>query len=117
MTTGSIGDVQNSQFTTALSVRQAQSDERVIKATGAIPAPKQKNNIFLFFSRKLRERVLVKNSCKIDQHDETIADYHDETIADYHDETIADHQPLTTANDEKIADHQPLTTANDGENS
>ena len=75
-----------------------------------------------FFSRKLRERVLLKNSCSIDhQHDKTIADHqplttaNDKTIAD---QTIADHQPLTTANDqtiadETIADHQPLTTAND----
>ena len=54
-----------------------------------------------FFSRKLRERVLLKNSCSIDYQ---------------HDKTIAGHQPLTTANDkndETIADHQPLTTAND----
>ena len=50
------------------------------------------------FSRKLRERVLLKNSCSIDHQ---------------HDKTIADHQPLTTANDKTIADHQPLTTAND----
>ena len=50
------------------------------------------------FSRKLRERVLLKNSCSIDHQ---------------HDKIIADHQPLTTANDETIADHQPLTTAND----
>ena len=64
------------------------------------------------FSRKLRERVLVKNSCSIDhQHDKTIADHQPLTTAN--DETIADHQPLTTANDETIADHQPLTTAND----
>ena len=51
-----------------------------------------------FFSRKLRERVLLKNSCSIDHQ---------------HDKTIADHQPLTTANDKTIADHQPLTIAND----
>ena len=51
-----------------------------------------------WFSRKLRERVLLKNSCSIDHQ---------------HDKTIADHQPLTTANDKTIADHQPLTTAND----
>ena len=54
------------------------------------------------FSRKLRERVLLKNSCSIDHQN---------------DKTIADHQPLTTANDtandNTIADHQPLTTAND----
>ena len=54
------------------------------------------------FSRKLRERVLLKNSCSIDHQN---------------DKTIADHQPLTTANDtandKTIADHQPLTTAND----
>ena len=79
-----------------------------------------------FFSRKLRERVLLKNSCSIDhQHDKTIADHqplttaNDKTIADHqplttaNDKTIADHQPLTTANDETIADHHPLTTAND----
>ena len=79
-----------------------------------------------FFSRKLRERVLLKNSCSIDhQHDKTIADHrplttaNDKTIADHqplttaNDKTIADHQPLTTANDKTIADHQPLTTAND----
>ena len=77
-------------------------------------------------SRKLRERVLLKNSCSIDhQHDKTIADRqplttaNDKTIADHqplttaNDKTIADHQPLTTANDKTIADHQPLTTAND----
>ena len=68
-----------------------------------------------FFSRKLRERVLLKNSCSIDrQHDKTIADHQPLTTAN--DKTIADHQPLTTANDKNdktIADHQPLTTAND----
>ena len=67
------------------------------------------------FSRKLRERVLLKNSCSIDhQHDKTIADHQPLTTAN--DKTIADHQPLTTANDKNdktIADHQPLTTAND----
>ena len=66
-------------------------------------------------SRKLRERVLLKNSCSIDhQHDKTIADHQPLTTAN--DKTIADHQPLTTANDKNdktIADHQPLTTAND----
>ena len=80
----------------------------------------------VIISRKLRERVLLKNSCSIDhQHDKTIADHqplttaNDKTIADHqplttaNDKTIADHQPLTTANDETIADHQPLTTAND----
>ena len=64
------------------------------------------------FSRKLRERVLLKNSCSIDhQHDKTIADHQPLTTAN--DKTIADNQPLTTANDKTIADHQPLTTAND----
>ena len=49
----------------------------------------------LFYSsRKLRERVLLKNSCSIDHQ---------------HDKIIADHQPLTTANDKTIADHQKLT--------
>ena len=66
-------------------------------------------------SRKLRERVLLKNSCSVDhQHDKTIADHQPLTTAN--DKTIADHQPLTTANDKTdktIADHQPLTTAND----
>ena len=70
---------------------------------------------FFDFSRKLRERVLLKNSCSIDhQHDKTIADHQPLTTAN--DKTIADHQPLTTANDKNdktIADHQPLTTAND----
>ena len=69
----------------------------------------------VLFSRKLRERVLLKNSCSIDhQHDKTIADHQPLTTAN--DKTIADHQPLTTANDKNdktIADHQPLTTAND----
>ena len=71
--------------------------------------------IFLTISRKLRERVLLKNSCSIDhQHDKTIADHQPLTTAN--DKTIADHQPLTTANDKNdktIADRQPLTTAND----
>ena len=71
--------------------------------------------LVLSFSRKLRERVLLKNSCSIDhQHDKTIADHQPLTTAN--DKTIADHQPLTTANDKNdktIADHQPLTTAND----
>ena len=70
---------------------------------------------FHYHSRKLRERVLLKNSCSIDhQHDKTIADHQPLTTAN--DKTIADHQPLTTAhdkNDKTIADHQPLTTAND----
>ena len=40
-----------------------------------------------FYSRELRERVLLKNSCSIDHQ---------------HDKTIADHQPLTTANDKTM---------------
>ena len=36
---GSIGWIKNLRFTTVLSVRQARSDERVVKSTGAIPAP------------------------------------------------------------------------------
>ena len=69
------------------------------------------------FSRKLREKVLLKNSCSIDHqplttaNDKTIADHQPLTTAN--DKTIADHQPLTTANDKTLADHQPLTTAND----
>ena len=43
---GSIGDVKNLRFTTVLSVQHARSDERVVKSTGAIPAPRQKKNIF-----------------------------------------------------------------------
>ena len=46
VTKGSIGDVKNLRFTTVLSVRHARSDERVVKSTGAIPAPRQKKNIF-----------------------------------------------------------------------
>ena len=43
---GSIGELRNSHFTTVLSVRHARSDERVVKSTGAIPAPRQKKNRF-----------------------------------------------------------------------
>ena len=46
VTKGSLRYVKNLRFTTVLSVRHARSDERVVKSTGAIPAPRQKKNIF-----------------------------------------------------------------------
>ena len=39
VTKGSIGELKNLRFTAVLSVRHARSDERVVKSTGAIPAP------------------------------------------------------------------------------
>ena len=93
-------------------------------------------DFLLFFPRKLRERVLIKNSCSIDhQNDKTIADHHAtpdhskwsaekicwedaekicwENLLRRFAEKICcgdllniDHQ-----NDKTIADHQPLTTA------
>ena len=79
MTKGSLGDVKNLRFTTVLNVRHARSDERVdrlrqkfafyhsferptrtnrsddervVNSTGAIPAPRQKKNIFSDFFRR-----------------------------------------------------------------
>ena len=46
VTRGSIGDVKNLRFTSVLSVRHARSDERVVKSTGAIPAPQTEKNRF-----------------------------------------------------------------------
>ena len=46
VTKGSPRYVKSLRFTTVLSVRHARSDERVVKSTGAIPAPRQKKNIF-----------------------------------------------------------------------
>ena len=43
---GSRTQVKNLRFTTVLSVWHARSHERVVKSTGAIPAPRQKKNIF-----------------------------------------------------------------------
>ena len=43
--------VKNLHFTTVLSVRHARSHERVVKSTGAIPAPRQKKTIFQDFFR------------------------------------------------------------------
>ena len=46
VTRGSIGDVKNLRFTSVLSVRHARSDERVVKSTGAIPAPQTEKRIY-----------------------------------------------------------------------
>ena len=46
VTKGSLRYVKNLRFTTVLSLRHARSDERVVKSTGAIPAPRQKKNRF-----------------------------------------------------------------------
>ena len=57
MTKGSIGDVKNLRFTTVLSVRHARSDERVVKSTGAIPAPQTEKEYIL----TLFHTILISN--------------------------------------------------------
>ena len=54
---GSIGDVKNLRFTTVLSVRHARSHERVVKSTGAIPAPQTEKEYIL----TLFQTILISN--------------------------------------------------------
>ena len=49
---GSIGWVKNLRFTSVLSVRHARSDERVVKSTGAIPAPQTEKEYILTLFRR-----------------------------------------------------------------
>ena len=60
-TKGSLRHVKNLRVTTVLSVRHARSDERVVKSTGAIPAPRQKKNIFSDFFRRFWLAVFLCN--------------------------------------------------------
>ena len=55
VTKGSIGDVKNLRFTTVLSVRHARSHERVVKSTGAIPAPQTEKELIL----RLFQKILI----------------------------------------------------------
>ena len=71
VTKGSIGDVKNLRFTSVLSVRHARSDERVVKSTGAIPAPQTEKEYIL----TLFQTILISNlfsavlfSCISDSH-------------------------------------------------
>ena len=57
VTKGSIGDVKNLRFTTVLSVRHARSYERVVKSTGAIPAPQTEKEYIL----TLFQTILISN--------------------------------------------------------
>ena len=57
MTKGSLGWVKNLRFTTVLSIRQARSDERVVKSTGAIPAPQTEKEYIL----TLFHTILISN--------------------------------------------------------
>ena len=59
MTKGSIGYVQNSGFTSVLSVRQARSDERVVRATGAIPAPQTEKEYILTLFQTISSSALL----------------------------------------------------------
>ena len=65
---GSLGQVKNLHFTTVLSVGHARSHERVVKSTGAIPAPRQKKYIktfseyFLLMSAPGRENCVGSNA-------------------------------------------------------
>ena len=60
VTKGSIGDVKNLRFTTVLSVRHARSDERVVKSTGAIPAP-QTEKEYILTLLTLFQTILISN--------------------------------------------------------
>ena len=55
---GSLGQVKNLHFTTVLSVGHARSHERVVKSTGAIPAPRQKKNVLRLF-----QSILISSLC------------------------------------------------------
>ena len=57
VTRGSIGHVKNLRFTSVLSVRHARTDERVVKSTGAIPAPQTKKEYIL----TLFQTILISN--------------------------------------------------------
>ena len=57
VTKGSLGWVKNLHFTTVLSVRHARSDERVVKSTGAIPAPQTEKEYIL----TLFQTILISN--------------------------------------------------------
>ena len=55
VTRGSLGQSKHLHFTRVLSVRHARSDERVVKSTGAIPAPRQKKEYIL----TIFQRILI----------------------------------------------------------
>ena len=62
VTKGSIGDVKNLRFTTVLSVRHARSHERVVKSTGAIPAPQtEKEYILTLFQTILISSISLQS--------------------------------------------------------
>ena len=62
VTKGFIGWVKNLHFTTVLSVRHARSDERVVKSTGAIPAPQtEKEYILTLFQTILISSISLQS--------------------------------------------------------